>query len=124
MARFIYVWFSRSFILFPTCVAIDMALGFWQLLIPFGLQGGALSHIASPPTRDGEDTRMMEDEEGWRDEYTQWWFDFLQEKGAKGVSKDVWAMVSKTKLHPSLTRTECARLVSVSRICSDHRLQI
>ncbi|KAJ3557633.1 hypothetical protein NM688_g1365 [Phlebia brevispora] len=73
-------------------LGIDMAQAFWQLLIPFGLQGGALSHIVSPPTRDGEDTRMMEDEEGWRDEYTQWWFDFLQKKGVKGVSKDVWQM--------------------------------
>lgn len=73
-------------------LGLDMAEGFWQLLIPHGLQGGALSHIVSAPSRDGEDTRMGEEEEGWKDEYTQWWFDYLQQKGVKGVSKDVWQM--------------------------------
>ena len=71
---------------------MDMAQGFWQLLIPFGLQGGALSHIVSQG-REGDDSRMVLDEEGWKDEYTQWWLDFLSQKGMKGVSKDVWQMV-------------------------------
>lgn len=37
----------------------------------------------------------MEDgnEEGWRLEYNQIWFDFLAEKGGRGVSKDTWLMV-------------------------------
>ncbi len=30
---------------------------------------------------------------GWPEEYTQWWFDFLTQKGGKGVSKDTWVMV-------------------------------
>lgn len=72
-----------------------MAQGFWQLLIPFGIQHGALSHIVSAPGRDGDDVRMAEYEEGWKDDYTQWWFDFLLSKGVKGVSKDVWQMVSR-----------------------------
>ncbi|THG97915.1 hypothetical protein EW026_g4180 [Hermanssonia centrifuga] len=72
---------------------MDMAQGFWGLLIPHGLQGGALSHIATLPGRDnGEDVRMGAQEEGWNDELTQWWFEYLTEKGIKGVSKDVWQM--------------------------------
>ena len=73
--------------------AMDMAQGFWQLLIPCGLQNGALSHIIGPSGRDGDDVLMSDHEEGWRDEYTDWWFDFLNQKGMKGVSKDVWQMV-------------------------------
>ena len=68
-----------------------MAQGFWAILIPHGLRGGALSHI---PSDDGGDTDMDGGNEGWKEEYTQWWFDFLNEKGAKGVSKDTWFMVS------------------------------
>lgn len=41
-----------------------------------------------------EDEEMDDDDEqGWSAEHTQWWFDFLTEKGGKGVSKDTWAMV-------------------------------
>ena len=69
---------------------MDMAQGFWQLLIPCGLQNGALSHIIGPSGRDGDDVLMSDHEEGWRDEYTDWWFDCLNQKGMKGVSKDVW----------------------------------
>ncbi|KAF7373799.1 Defective in cullin neddylation protein [Mycena sanguinolenta] len=29
---------------------------------------------------------------GWKPEYVEWWFEFLQEKGGKGVSKDTWNM--------------------------------
>lgn len=36
---------------------------------------------------------MATDEEGWKPEYTDWWFEFLREKGGKGVSKDTWQMV-------------------------------
>ena len=36
---------------------------------------------------------MATDEEGWKSEYTDWWFEFLREKGGKGVSKDTWQMV-------------------------------
>ena len=72
-------------------VAADMAKAFWQLLIPHGLQGGAVSHVRR---RDDDDDVDMSDEEGWKDEYTQWWFEFLDEKNVKGISKDTWQMVS------------------------------
>ncbi|KAK0494382.1 defective in Cullin neddylation protein 1 [Armillaria luteobubalina] len=58
-------------------LAMDSALAFWALLLPHGLKGGALSH----------------DDEGWKDQYTQWWFEYLEAKGGKGVSKDTWSMV-------------------------------
>ncbi|KAL0952666.1 hypothetical protein HGRIS_006909 [Hohenbuehelia grisea] len=70
-------------------LAIDTAQAFWSLLLPHGLQGGALSHIRS---RDNDNDETMVDEEGWKTEYTQWWFEFLAEKGGKGVSKDTWVM--------------------------------
>ncbi|GJE88982.1 defective in Cullin neddylation protein 1 [Phanerochaete sordida] len=72
-------------------LGMDMAKPFWGLLLPHGLQGGALSH--TPSTRDGDgDDRMGGVEEGWQDAYMEWWFDFLDEKKLKGVSKDVWQM--------------------------------
>ncbi|KAG5637704.1 hypothetical protein H0H81_003560 [Sphagnurus paluster] len=41
----------------------------------------------------GEDGDVsMEHEDGWKPEYVQWWFDFLNEKGGRGVSKDTWIM--------------------------------
>jgi DCN1-like protein 1/2 len=70
-----------------------MAQGFWSLLIPHGLQGGALSHIASTRQDGDGDDRMGGAEEGWQDKHTQWWFRFLEERKLKGVSKDVWQMV-------------------------------
>ncbi|KAI0659583.1 hypothetical protein C8Q70DRAFT_119323 [Cubamyces menziesii] len=78
--------------------ALDMAQGFWALLIPHGLKGGALAHVSASAQQDGDgdgDVVMgSAGEEGWKDEYTQWWFEFLESSGAKGVSKDVWHMVS------------------------------
>jgi DCN1-like protein 1/2 len=65
-------------------LGIEIAIEYWRLLLPAGLQGGALAHIPS-----GDETY----EEGWTVEYIQWWLDFLSEKGAKGVSKDTWIMV-------------------------------
>jgi len=70
-------------------LAVDTAQAFWGLLIPHGLQGGALAHASS---RDFDDDDDMGEEEGWKDEYTSWWFEFLDERGGKGVSKDTWAM--------------------------------
>jgi DCN1-like protein 1/2 len=70
-------------------LAIDTALAFWNLLIPTGLTGGALKHDLT-----GEDVDMDgEESSGWTDEHTQWWFQFLTEKGGKGVSKDTWMML-------------------------------
>ncbi|TBU31249.1 Cullin binding-domain-containing protein [Dichomitus squalens] len=86
-------------------LGLDMAQGFWALLIPHGLAGGALSHItAVPPGQDEDGDEIMDgtagrsavagaaDEEGWGEKHTQWWFEFLESSGVKGVSKDVWQM--------------------------------
>ncbi|KAF9074381.1 defective in Cullin neddylation protein 1 [Rhodocollybia butyracea] len=70
-------------------LAMESAQAFWSLLLPFGLEGGALSHI---PLTDSDHDVDMSGAEGWQSEYTQWWFDFLTEKGGKGVSKDTWSM--------------------------------
>jgi len=70
-------------------LGVETAQAFWALLLPHGLHGGALSHVHSTDDDDDDD---MGEEEGWRDEYTSWWFEFLNEKGGKGVSKDTWAM--------------------------------
>lgn len=73
-----------------------MAQAFWALLIPHGLQGGALAHVpAGAQDADGDEVMAgAGTEEGWKEEYTQWWFEFLEKAGLKGVSKDVWQMVS------------------------------
>src|SRR5882762_3450094 len=70
--------------------AVDTAQAFWSLLLSHGLRGGALAHIRSRD-EDGDDD--MQNEEGWKEEYTQMWFEFLGVKGGKGVSKDTWSMV-------------------------------
>jgi len=76
-------------------LAIEIACAFWGLLLPHGLQGGALSHQL--PEDEGGDQLMADGGEiGWRPEYNQVWFDFLNEKGGKGVSKDTWMMVGVT----------------------------
>ena len=74
-------------------LGLDMAQGFWALLVPHGLAGGALAHVAA---RDDDGDEVMDDgaEEGWKEEHLQWWFEFLEQGGTKGVSKDVWQMVS------------------------------
>ena len=80
-----------------------MAQGFWQLLIPHGLEGGALAHIHASARQDEDGDEHMGDgsagagvmeEEGWGAQHTAWWFEFLEQSGTKGVSKDVWQMVS------------------------------
>ena len=100
-----------------------MAQGFWGLLIPHGLQGGALSHLARPPMSDDEDddddAMMGVDEVGWREEYTDWWFEFLTEKGGKGVSKDTWQMVraiSMSKLQFSFVDSDIRVRPSLLRL--------
>ncbi|KAG8933325.1 Scaffold-type E3 ligase [Tulasnella sp. 419] len=60
-------------------LGLEEALAFWGLLIPAGLHGGALKPL---------DQSIQ----GWSDEHTQWWFDFLKEKNVKGISKDTWNM--------------------------------
>ncbi|KAF9262060.1 DUF298-domain-containing protein [Marasmius fiardii PR-910] len=74
---------------------IDSAQGFWALLLPHGLSGGALARI---PTlthnrdKDGDVSMGMASSEGWKEEYTTWWFEYLTEKKTKGVSRDTWSM--------------------------------
>ncbi|KAJ7447330.1 Cullin binding-domain-containing protein [Mycena galericulata] len=71
-------------------IAIDTATAFWGLLLPHGMAGGALSHIAP---EGGDGGRMqVDDVDAFSDEHVQWWFEFLQERGGKGVSKDTWVM--------------------------------
>lgn len=75
-------------------LAMETAIEFWKLLIPYGLKGGALSHTTQEALEDGgEDVRMADvNEKGWQDPYTESWFEFMTEKGGKGVSKDTWNM--------------------------------
>ena len=110
------------------CIAaIDIALEYWGLLLPFGLSGGALHYQPSSSndihsddkyTRDvryrnnhyqdndvdmdeesdGEDEES-EDGEGWGDQHTEWWLEYMREKGGKGVSKDTWQMVRFHCIH-------------------------
>ena len=43
---------------------------------------------------DGDkDVDMDGGTDGWKKEYLQWWFDFLDERGGKGITKDTWIMV-------------------------------
>lgn len=83
--------------------ALETAQAFWELLIPFGLKGGALSHIPSGQD-DDEDDAMNGVEDGWNDKHTKLWLEYLTEKGGKGVSKDTWTMVTTscciTKVRP------------------------
>jgi DCN1-like protein 1/2 len=68
-------------------LGIDIALAFWSLLLPHGLKGGALR------PQDGNGDDPMKGDGSWTEEHTQLWYDFLNEKNIKGVSKDTWAMV-------------------------------
>jgi len=67
-------------------LGIEFALAFWGLLLPHGLKGGALR----PQDCGGDD--LMKPDGGWTEEHTQLWYDFLNEKNVKGISKDTWAM--------------------------------
>ncbi|KAI0043410.1 DUF298-domain-containing protein [Auriscalpium vulgare] len=64
-------------------LATDTAQAFWALLLPHALAGGALARDA-----DGDAAMRA----GWQPEYTGWWFEFLAERGGRGVSKDTWTM--------------------------------
>ncbi|KAJ7868529.1 defective in Cullin neddylation protein 1 [Mycena olivaceomarginata] len=66
-------------------ISTETAQAFWGLLLPHGMAGGALAHI------EGEDVDMDGGGGRW-EEHVQWWFEFLEQKGGKGVSKDTWIM--------------------------------
>lgn len=83
---------------------LETAQAFWSLLIPHGFDGGALKRIETEDDDeedDGDDDTDMDKAartkagvvDGWKKEYLQWWFDFLNERGDKGVTKDSWNMV-------------------------------
>ena len=76
-------------------IGVDTAIAFWGLLIPHGLKGTALAHTSSSDEDDNGDAPMGTGE-GWKPEFTDWWFEFLTTKGGKGVSKDTWMMVGPT----------------------------
>ena len=52
----------------------------------------------------GDVTYHPSKEPGWKPEHNALWFEYLNEKGGKGVSKDTWMMVSvpSSWLHTSL----------------------
>ncbi|KAH7882049.1 defective in Cullin neddylation protein 1 [Phlebopus sp. FC_14] len=72
-------------------LALEVALAYWELLLPFGLAEGALNHVSSS---EGEDVDMDEDE-GWQSQHTEFWLEFMRQKGGKGVSKDTWQMLTE-----------------------------
>ncbi|KAJ7613736.1 Cullin binding-domain-containing protein [Mycena polygramma] len=73
-------------------IGIETAQAFWQLLLPHGMAGGALAHIDASGDTDMVDTGAKGNGSGWSKEHVDWWFEFLNEKGGKGVSKDTWVM--------------------------------
>ncbi|KAF9450513.1 DUF298-domain-containing protein [Macrolepiota fuliginosa MF-IS2] len=71
-------------------LALETAQAFWALLLPHGLEGGALSYLSS--TDDDNDVSMDSTGQGWTAKQTELWFDFLGNKGLKGISRDTWQM--------------------------------
>ena len=92
-------------------IGVDIAIAFWGLLIPHGLTGTALAHSSSVDEDDSDD-ESMDTEEGWKPEFTDWWFEFLGAKGGKGVSKDTWTMVCPTFSSVSLLSSRGTPLCS------------
>lgn len=80
-----------------TEIALESAVAFWNLLLPVGLSGGALSHVD-----DLSATTPASTYAGWRELHDQWWFDYLEGKNVKGVSKDTWSMVGSKISFPQL----------------------
>ena len=79
----------------PTLAAIETAVAFWGLLLPAGQRGQALRHMDMiTDSATGDVTYQPSKEPGWKPEYNAWWFEWLSEKGGKGVSKDTWNMVN------------------------------
>ncbi|KAH9957755.1 defective in Cullin neddylation protein 1 [Russula dissimulans] len=71
-------------------LGIEMAQAFWGLLLPLGLKGGALR---LQQDYGGDDAiKGPGVGGGWTEEHTQLWYEFLNEKNIKGISKDTWAM--------------------------------
>ncbi|KAF8502991.1 defective in Cullin neddylation protein 1 [Hysterangium stoloniferum] len=68
-------------------VALETAQAFWGLLLPHAVAGGALVHVP-----DDDEQERPDGTQGWNDSLTMLWFEFLAEKGGKGISRDTWNM--------------------------------
>ncbi|KAF8214675.1 Cullin binding-domain-containing protein [Mycena galopus ATCC 62051] len=73
-------------------ISIETAIAFWALLLPHGMDGGALAHLDAAGDVDMGSASGKGSGGGWQPQHVDWWFEFLQEKGGKGVSKDTWVM--------------------------------
>jgi len=74
-------------------ISIETAIAFWGLLLPAGQRGQALRHMDMiTDSTTGDVTYQPSREPGWKPEYNAWWFEYLNEKGGKGISKDTWQM--------------------------------
>jgi len=74
-------------------IPIDTAIAFWGLLLPAGQRGQAFRHMDMiTDASTGDITYQISKEPGWKPEYNSLWFEYLNEKGGKGVSKDTWHM--------------------------------
>lgn len=107
--------------------ALETAQGLWSLLLPHGLQGGALSHLITSSMDLDNDVEMDGVERGWTQTQTQLWFDFLTAKGLKGISRDTWQMVGEQSEHLQLDRifnAICLPSFANSSVLSTHGLAI
>jgi len=74
-------------------IPIETAIAFWGLLLPAGQRGQALRHMdMTTDASTGDVTYHPSKEPGWKPEYNALWFEYLNEKGGKGISKDTWHM--------------------------------
>jgi len=74
-------------------IPIETAIAFWGLLLPAGQRGQALRHMdMTTDASTGDVTYQPSKEPGWKPESNALWFEYLNEKGGKGVSKDTWLM--------------------------------
>ena len=79
----------------PTLAAIETAIAFWGLLLPAGQRGQALRHMDMiTDALTGDVIYQPSKEPGWKPEHNALWFEYLNEKAGKGISKDTWLMVS------------------------------
>ena len=91
--------------------ATETAKGLWNLLLPHGLKGGAISTNSAKDDVDmgGENPPA---EHSWTTERIAMWFQFLDDKGLKGISRDSWLMVSEVRLSSVIVlwRVGCSSL--------------
>lgn len=72
-------------------LATETAKGLWNLLLPHGLKGGAISTNSAKDDVDMGDENPPA-EHSWTTERIAMWFQFLDDKGLKGISRDSWLM--------------------------------